>query len=169
MVTTKELGTNELLCYHHGYSGGPELDAVLQTLEITAADSVLDIGSGKGGALLTMARHPFATADGVEISPVLVEIAHRNLRRMGISKTSVTCCDAAEFTELDRYTFLYMNNPFPRIVMERVMRNVCESVQRRPRRLILIYRTPESDEVVKAAGFRIFKVSQPFNCYVRSC
>lgn len=133
------------------------MDTVLLTVEITA------------GALLAMARYPFATADGVEISPILVEIAHRNLRRMGISKTSITCCDAAEFMELGRYTFFYMNNPFPRIIMERVMRNICKSVQRLPGRLTLIYRTPECDAVVSAAGFRIFKVRHPFNCYVMNC
>jgi SAM-dependent methyltransferase len=137
-----------------GYSdsGGPYLEPILRTLDITPADSVVDLGSGKGGALLTMVRYPFARVDGVEISPELAEISRINLARAAITKSEVYCCDAAEFPDLDSYTFIYMFNPFPPSVLERVMENLNASIVRRPRPLTVIYMNPEDHDIVMRAA-----------------
>src|ERR1700712_4733400 len=100
----EDLGLNEARSFAHTCSSDPDLREVFDTFRISPADAALDAGCGKGAALLTMATYPFGRVDGVEISPVLVQIARRNLQRAGIQKATVFCSDASEFRELDPYT-----------------------------------------------------------------
>jgi hypothetical protein len=111
------------------------------------------LGCGKGGAMITLAKY-FSRVDGVEISSELAEIARNNLRRAHASRSEVYCADATEFTDLDRYTVVYMFNPFTAPVVSQALANLRESLRRRPRALRLIYRNPVCDDVVTAAGFR---------------
>ena len=67
-----ELQLPEERCHDYANSGGLSLETVLRALKITSRDAIVDFGSGKGGALITMARYPFARIMGVEISPELV-------------------------------------------------------------------------------------------------
>jgi len=124
-----------------GYSntGGPGLDHVLRSLPISSDDCALDVGCGKGGAIITMARFPFRRVDGVEISPKLVDIGLKNIKRLAIEKSAIVCTDAADFRDFDRYNFLYMFNPFPASVLHDVLLNVRASLKRLPRRLRLLY------------------------------
>jgi len=103
-----------------------------------------------------MAKYPFTRVDGVELSRELARIAEKHLKCARIAHASVYRGDAAEFTALDPYTFIYMFNPFPRVVVESVMRNLAASLQRQPRRVIVCYKNPTCADVVAAAGFRHF-------------
>ena len=58
--------------------------------------------------MITLVRWPFRRIDGIEIAPRLIEIAQRNLRRLGCVKGTITLCDAAEFTSLNPYNMFYM-------------------------------------------------------------
>jgi SAM-dependent methyltransferase len=135
-------------------SWGPMLESALDTLSISQNDSILDIGCGKGAAMITMAQYPFGRIDGVEISPYLAEIAQRNLARLGINRSSIFCCNAADFQGFDPYTLLYMFNPFYRDVLERVLENVRVSLERCPRQLTVIYLYAKDDDLLIQAGFR---------------
>lgn len=153
-VTACEIGLSDERSAGYRDSGGPALRQVLRTLPISQSDVALDIGCGKGGAMLTLALCPFARVDGVELSPQLAQIARQNLERLGVHNANVFCCDAAEFTDLDAYTYFYMYHPFPEIVMRPVMENICSSMNRRPRNLFLIYKNPVLDALVISVGFR---------------
>jgi hypothetical protein len=106
-----------------------------------------------GGAMLTMAKFPFDRIDGLELSTQLVEIANRNLRRMGVTRSHIYHMDAADFTDYDRYSFLYLYHSFPLLVLEPVLANVRASLVRRPRRVLLIYRNPTFEAAVLGSGF----------------
>jgi hypothetical protein len=138
----------------HSNSGGPDLDVVLKSLPISASDAAIDIGCGRGGAMLTLSRYPFSEVNGIEISPKLAEIARMNLAKLHVEKAVVICCDAADFTDLDRYTYLYMYNPFPDIIMRQVMENVAASLKRRKRTVVVIYKNPVYEALVVGVGFR---------------
>jgi SAM-dependent methyltransferase len=149
-----ELNLPEDRCHYYANSGGLHLETVLKTLKITAKDSIVDFGSGKGGALITLARFPFAGILGVEISPALVAIAQQNLRKLGIDKVTMVACDAAEFKELDAYNYFYFFSPFPGSVMSCVIKNIGDSLTRVPRKATIIYFNPEfHDEVVTDSPF----------------
>jgi SAM-dependent methyltransferase len=138
----------------HACTGGPYLSRVLRSMPITASDAVIDLGCGKGGALLTLAHFSFRRVDGVELSPNLVQIARSNLTRMGVKNVRVINGDAAEFRDLDIYTYVYMFNPFPDIVMQCVARNLVDSLARRPRQLVIIYKNPICHDTLLGCGFR---------------
>jgi SAM-dependent methyltransferase len=153
-VSVQDLGLDERRSIWYSDSSGEDLDAVFQTFHISAEDAVLDLGCGKGGALITLCRYPFAHVDGLDISPAMVEIARRNLSRLGITKARLFCSDAEDFSELDQYTYLYLYHPFLEPVMQRVLDNACASLRRQPRRLTLVYKNPVCDALVREAGLR---------------
>jgi SAM-dependent methyltransferase len=143
-----ELNLPEDRCHYYANSGGPHLDKVLRALKITAQDSVVDFGSGKGGALVTLSRYPFAGITGVEISPELVVIAKRNLDKLHIGNVTMYVCDAADFTDLDAYNWFYFFSPFPSAVMSAVIRNIRASLAHNPRKASIIYFNPECHDAV---------------------
>jgi hypothetical protein len=65
----------------------------------------------------------------------------------------VFCADAAEFRELDDYEYFYLYNPFPEAVMRQVVENIRGSLERRPRKVTLIYKNPIFAGALPAAGF----------------
>ncbi len=136
----------------HSNSGGPDLAALLKVIGVTPRDRILDIGCGKGGAMLTMAQFPFAQIDGVELSPELAQIAKENFRKAGISKANVFCCDATGFTAFHEYTHLYMYNPFPALVARQVSEQVVKSAQNSGAKVTVIYRHPVHDELLRKSG-----------------
>jgi SAM-dependent methyltransferase len=153
-----ELGLSSDRSHDHGNSGGPSLARVLKSLSISSSDMALDVACGKAGAILTLAQFPFARVDGIELSERAVSIARQNLRKMGIEKTTIYHCDAARFTEYDRYTQLYMYHPFPEPVLAETLNVVLDSLLRCPRKLVLIFHNPVFHATILAAGFR--KVSE---------
>ena len=129
-------------------TSGPILEAVFNKLKITPTDAVIDFGSGKGGALITLTKYPFRRIAGVEISPSLVEIAQRNLAKLGIKKVAMYCLDAGIFRDFDEFNYIYMANPFPCQVMNEVMANLSASLIQVPRDLTIIYRNPTCHEII---------------------
>lgn len=168
--SVEELALPADSAHAHSNSGGPYLTKVIDSLEISPADSVLDIGCGKGGAMLSFARAPFSRIDGVELSPAVAEIARNNLKRARVSNVTVYCGDAAEFDRLDSYNYFYMFNPFPEAVTARVLDNIRQSARRRARKITLIYKNPIFEAVVLASGFRKIRTFDhdypPFAMYV---
>ena len=98
-VPENELGVTGSRANSYSDSGA-RLRAVLKKIPIEPSSFALDLGCGKGGAVLVLASR-FTRADGVDISPSLVAIGRENLRRMGVKNGSLNVCDAAEFTDLD--------------------------------------------------------------------
>ena len=74
----------------------PRVEArILQELGVRNTDKVLEIGSGSGYmAALLAAKAEFVYT--VEIDPVLVDFARKNLQRAGVANVSVDLGDAAQ-------------------------------------------------------------------------
>ncbi len=122
-------------------SDAQHLRELLDRLTIRPTDRILDFGCGKGRALRTMGEYPFASTDGVELSPVLAATARQNFARLRVPtrKVEIHQSDAAVFTALDTYTHFYLYNPFPDVVMRVVIANIRASLTRRPRDITVIY------------------------------
>jgi SAM-dependent methyltransferase len=136
-------------CGHeYSNSGSLHLVQVLNSLKITEQDAIVDFGSGKGGALITFSRYPFAKITGVELSPDLVAIAEENLRRLKIRNIRMVVGDAADFTDLEEYNYFYFFNPFPGNIMRTVVKNIESSLKKKPRKATIIYFNPEFHDVV---------------------
>jgi SAM-dependent methyltransferase len=149
-VCVDELKLSAERAYDYADSGGTAMERVLDCLNITPQDAIIDFGCGKGGALITLAKYPFSKITGIELSAKLIDIAERNLRKLRIDNVTIEFGDATGFTALDDYTYFYFFNPFPCPVMRKVIGNIMESVDRKPRKVTIIYLNPECHDVVIA-------------------
>jgi SAM-dependent methyltransferase len=151
-VSVQDLNLPVDRAHGHGSSGGPALARVFEHVDIPPGSVIVDLGSGKGGAALTLSALGFEHVIGVELSPSLVEIARRNAARLRLGNVRFIQADAAAFHELDRVTHVYMFNPFPAEVMATVMANLRASLARVPRALTLVYVNPAYAAVVEECG-----------------
>src|ERR1700678_53793 len=103
----------------------------------------VDLGSGKGRALLLASDYPFREIIGVELSPDLDRIARSNIARSSEAKgvrlpdTPVISMqgDATDFSWPPGPLIVYMWNAFSQPVMERIFRNLENSLKEEPREL----------------------------------
>ncbi len=115
----------------------------------------VDVGSGKGRALLLASAYPFAEVIGVELSPKLDRIARANIARYS------GCCapdagqrmrslqaDAGEFCWPPGPLVVYMWNAFTEPVMARVLHNLRAALIEQPREMYLVYIHPELEEML---------------------
>jgi len=138
----------------HVESGGPALERLLRRLSIPPGAAILDIGAGKGAALITLAQFPFARVAGIELNAELAKIARRNFRRLGLD-IELHCADAATFEDLQQFNFYYMYNPFHEAVMGSVLGRIREGVEAERRPAYLIYKTPHCHDLLLRNGCRV--------------
>jgi len=138
-------------------SGGPELESILRDAGIRREDSILDLGAGKGAALITMAKFPFSRLAGVEISADLAGIALNNFSRLGLKNIEMYCEDAASFAAYERFTYIYIFNPFFASIMEPVIERIAGAVNRSKRPMRIIYKAPTCHDLLVRAGCRVIR------------
>ncbi len=136
------------------------LRRVLPKREIRPTDVFIDYGSGMGRVVQQAATYPFARVVGVEVSAELNEIAERNFERnrdrFGCQKVEFVTCDAAEFQVPDDMTHAYFFNPFKGETFRKVLQNIIASIDRNPRRVLLLYHQPEMRQMIEESGrFRL--------------
>ena len=152
-VTVDDLGLSPEIANRYDDSGGPDLELVLNELRLSRRDAAVDVGAGKGGALLTLFKYSPRRLAGVELSPQMVDIAKKNFGSLRVRGIELVCCDAAEFTEYHSFNFVYMFNPFPAATMRRVMAALDDALKVHEYDTVtLIYRNPVCHEEVVASG-----------------
>jgi hypothetical protein len=123
----------------------------------------IDLGSGKGRALLLASDYPFRSIVGVEILPELHVIAERNFATYSSPSQKCAqlrswCGDARDFVFPDQPLLIYLFNPFFEPVLTRVLDNLEGSLRSNPRPLILLYANPLSEQLVACRSF-LYKVT----------
>lgn len=127
----------------------PMFRRIMRRLRIDHTDySFVDLGSGKGRALLLAAQHPFQRVVGVEFAPALHEVAIRNVEQFRsrvrqAPPIELRCQDAVTYALPESNVVCFMYNPFDHVVMQKVLENLEASYEQRPRRLIVAYRNPK--------------------------
>ena len=101
----------------------------------------VDLGSGKGRALILASAYPFAKIVGVELSPALHEIAEHNTRTpraeaLLAGRLELHCMDAAAYELPDRDSVVFLYNPFAPEVLVPVL----DRLVQHPHRLAIVYR-----------------------------
>jgi SAM-dependent methyltransferase len=115
----------------------------------------VDLGCGKGAALLLALDAGFASVVGVERNDRLVPIARRNVetyrQRKGIDRpVEVIHGDVVHFAFPDAPTLLYLYNPFGPETLTAVLRNLEESLRQHPRDVVVAYSSPAQRELLDA-------------------
>ena len=108
----------------------------------------VDLGSGKGRAILMASSLPFKRIIGVEFSKELNAIAENNLCQYSeeakkCKNIELICMDAAKYLFPEDPLVLYLYNPFEHTVMAQVVSNLTASFLKQPRRIIILYFTPQ--------------------------
>lgn len=132
----------------------PELFKEMMTaLPIDFAQfTFIDIGSGKGRALLMAAAYPFFRIIGIELLPALHRIGEENVRRHASGKIELFCQDASHFTFPPEPLVVYLFNPLPRISLEQLISNLERSLSSAPRPAWIIYHNPLEQDVILCSG-----------------
>lgn len=135
---------------------------ILKKLNITNYNkfTFIDYGSGKGRTLLLASELPFKQVIGVEFARELHEIALRNIQKYKKKRASQTISineDATSFTVPEDNLVLYFFNPFNELVLNRVLQNISQSLDKTPRSAFIIYRYIPDLDIVKPYGFHLKK------------
>ena len=116
----------------------------------------VDVGCGKGRAILLALRFPFRRVLGVELSPGLAAVAASNLERfrapwrLSDVPAEAVAGDATEFPVPEGPVMFFLYHPFAAPVMRRFLQHVTEAAKREPREMILLYANPELGAMVGA-------------------
>lgn len=129
-------------------------------LRLREDDTVIDLGSGPGRAVLVAATFRLRRVIGVEREMMLHELAQRNLRTSRLprrtTRIDLVCSDVLDYRLPDDVTVVFMYNPFRGPVFRRAIDEILRSVDARPRRLRLVYVNPqEHDHLVATGRFRL--------------
>jgi len=92
----------------------------------TPAYSFIDIGSGKGRAMMLATDYPFAEIIGVEMNAGLAQVARDNLEKWQASNpsrspTRVVCQDALQFEFPTTPCLVYLYNPFAEPILKQLI------------------------------------------------
>lgn len=141
---------------------------VLQDMNISENDAIIDIGCGKGKAMYMFSKYNFSKIGGFDISEKLVNIANDNFNKLGISsKCSAWIADASTYNDYDEYNWFYFYNPVPSFIFKTTFQNILESINRNPRKCVIIYSNSENhDYIISTSNFKEIKTYKSFMWYL---
>jgi hypothetical protein len=135
------------------------LAAALSNLPIRFQEYVfVDLGSGKGVAVLSASLFPFRRIVGVEWSERVAESARENVRRFVHPEQA---CRSIELLDGDATAYelpreplvIFMYNPFREPLVRRFADNLRRSLEQSPRHVVIVYYNPMCRQVFEEAGF----------------
>lgn len=115
----------------------------------------LDVGAGKGRAMMLASQYPFLRVDGVELNADLAEVARANFLRWehdpaaeALTTLELHQADATRFPLPEAPTLAYLFHPFETKLLRRFLRNIETSLRSYPRPFDLIYVNAEHDSLL---------------------
>ena len=137
---------------------------IMKALEIDFTRfTFVDIGSGKGRALLLATGYPFRQVVGIELLPELHHIAQQNITRAssgtGVRRNiEAICGDAVEFVFPEDPLVIFLFHPLPEAGLSELVDNIETSLLDCPRPLYVIYANPLFETIVAGCG-RLRKIA----------
>ena len=127
--------------------------AITTALDSVGADfsdfTFIDLGCGKGKPLMIASSYPFRRLIGVDSSATCIRIARRNIGdygpdRIDPSRVELLTMDVEEFEFPAGPLVIYLFNPFPAKLMERVIAKLERSLRDEPREAAIVYVNPQA-------------------------
>jgi SAM-dependent methyltransferase len=137
--------------------------------------SFIDIGSGKGRAVLLATAQPFRRVVGVELDPALHAAAQQNLQRYRgprrCEQVELQCADATTVPLPAGDLVIFFYNSFGGALLRRFLDHLEASLRSEPRRLLFFYSNPVEREQVdgRAAFTPCFDGSSPYDLIWWGC
>lgn len=127
----------------------------------------IDIGCGKGRALIVAAHFGFQELTGVEFIATHCQDAQKQIHKIeklfNKALFHIICMDATQYEIPDHAQTLFFYNPFNEEVMNKVIQNIRESLVRKKRQLFVIYFSPLYKQNFIEIGFREIYRTARFN------
>jgi len=119
----------------------------LNTLPDLKEYSFVDLGCGKGRALVVASEFPFRHISGVEISSKIARIAQKNAliiknRYPSRTKVEIIKGNAVDFPRSNRKIVLFNYNAFGTELMTQLLKNIERGLEQSIEHLFLIYHNP---------------------------
>lgn len=149
----------------------------LPTRDINGKEFV-DLGCGKGRAILLATDFPFGLITGVEFSTELCALAKNNIslfRKKNLTTIPINIIhqNATAYFFDKNSCAIFMFDPFGPEVVASVIENLKRSLQENPRPLYVLYYLPTHGSLFEKAGFTIFseqkrnfRLDYPWKIYV---
>jgi len=165
-ITLDRLGLSDPERVSYEPSPWRTLRLVLRPDEVCTDDVFIDVGAGKGRVVVEAALHyHFRRVIGLELSPALATVARSNLSTTdGIDcpEVEIIVGDATQYRLPDDVTVVFLYNPFRGATFERFMARVGASLDRNPRSLRIVYRTPlEHERLLSTGRFQLVRQHLP--------
>ena len=131
----------------------------------------IDLGSGKGRALLLASNFPFKQIIGIELAPSLHQTACKNISiyRAPIQRCHdiiSVCKDVAAYEIPRDNVVIYLFNPFDEQVIAAVLLNIERSLQAFPRSLYVVYLKAAHRQILdRSLLLRVFKETDRYVIY----
>jgi len=114
----------------------------------------IDIGAGKGRALLLASEFGFRRIIGVELLPELVAVARKNVKHVeqrGVcSRIEVVCKDATNFIFPVEPVVVLLFNPLPQAALRRLIQNLEQWLRQNPHPVYVAYANPIFEQVLRS-------------------
>jgi hypothetical protein len=142
----------------HNASPPDDFTEAMLALDISLEDfTFVDLGSGKGRALIMASHYPFKGIIGVEFARELHETARRNARVLNDRRVVCVHDDAGSFELPEGNLLLYMYNPFDEPVVRKVAAHALASYRADPREIWMVYLNPRASRAVIDEGWSLRK------------
>ena len=159
-IPRNEIATNSenlVHCVNYGASKELPFRALMRRLKLPKDGVFVDLGSGKGRALMLAAKYGFQKVIGIEFSGALCATARENVRKFLLkcparSRIEIIESDVTKYQLSDEETVFFMLDPFNAPVLTEMMKNIRASVERKPRPIWLIYSVPREQHIIDQAG-----------------
>jgi predicted RNA methylase len=116
----------------------------------------VDLGSGKGKAILIAGMAPYDRVVGVEIDAELARVAQRNIKQLGHKQRAgvieTVTASVVDWEVPDDASVIFMHNPFFGETFRQAMINVFASYDRNPREMHIVYMFPWEHEWLLSTG-----------------
>jgi predicted RNA methylase len=127
---------------------------LMNTLTFPSNSVFVDLGSGKGRVILMATKYGFKRVVGVEFSHDLCEKARKNLllfkkkSRLDVD-VDIIKSDVVDYEIKDDENVFFLFSPFGEFVTAEVLKNISISLEKKPRRVWLIYNNPVHHKIVE--------------------
>lgn len=115
----------------------------------------LDVGAGKGRAMLIASEYPFLRVEGIELNPKLADITRRNISIWECAQSSTMLAplllhedDATRMSLPQEPLLAHLFHPFEDRLLRRFLRHVEKDLAAHPRPLDLFYVNAEHDSLL---------------------
>jgi SAM-dependent methyltransferase len=118
----------------------------------------IDVGCGKGAAILLASQYGFKKYIGVEYSPKLAEECIANIQKFS-NRTGrainyeIICCDATKYLVPPEVNVFFFFHPFNNEILDIVLQNIEQSLKTNVRDILILYFNALHKDVLEKYGY----------------